>query len=120
MGLSRPMINLWVARGATGGGGGGGAAAIEAEAEGARQLSVLVVVFPFIHVAYGWLNELRSMVRRRPSPLGAGRRPRSGRCRGGRCRGGRCAAPCCSAAGVFPRRALPCIACAVAHTCMGW
>eukprot|EP01048_Picozoa_sp_COSAG05_P011932 COSAG05_NODE_1161_length_5664_cov_2.031626_1_plen_359_part_00 len=36
MGISRPMINLWVARGST---------------AGAQQLSVLVVVFPFVHVA---------------------------------------------------------------------
>ena len=35
MGLSRPLINLWVARGE----------------HGTEELAVLIIVFPFIHVA---------------------------------------------------------------------
>ena len=35
MGLSRPLINLWVARGE----------------RGTEELAVLIIVFPFIHVA---------------------------------------------------------------------
>ena len=39
------MINLWVSRGM----------------DGTEQLAVLIVTFPFIHVTYGWLNELKNL-----------------------------------------------------------
>ena len=40
MGLSRPLINLWVARGE----------------HGTEELAVLIIVFPFIHVACEYLE----------------------------------------------------------------
>ena len=78
MGISRPFINLWVARTtaataarlATSGmhaeTAAAGAALDDssgdpAAAAAAAELAVLIVVYPFIHVSYGWLNELRSI-----------------------------------------------------------
>jgi hypothetical protein len=45
MGLSRPMVNLWTAR----------------SADGAVELAVLTITFPFVHTCYGWLNELKNL-----------------------------------------------------------
>jgi hypothetical protein len=44
-GLSRPLINLFIARGT----------------DGAEALAVLTVVYSLAHVLYGWLNEIRSL-----------------------------------------------------------
>jgi progressive ankylosis protein len=44
-GLSRPLINLFVARGA----------------DGQQALAVLAVVYPLAHLPYGWVNEIRSL-----------------------------------------------------------
>jgi len=45
-GVSRPLINLFVARGP----------------DGQEALAVLAVVYPLAHLPYGWVNELRSLV----------------------------------------------------------
>ena len=44
-GLSRPLINLFVARGPN----------------GAESIAVLAVVYSLAHMAYGWLNDTRSL-----------------------------------------------------------
>ncbi len=44
-GLSRPVVNLFVARGP----------------DGAEQLAVLTIVYALAHVPYGWINEIRSL-----------------------------------------------------------
>ena len=44
-GVSRPLINLFVSRGP----------------DGAMSLAALAVVYPLAHLAYGWLNEIRSL-----------------------------------------------------------
>jgi hypothetical protein len=44
-GLSRPLINLFIAR----------------EADGARALAVLTIVYALAHLPYGWLNEIRNL-----------------------------------------------------------
>ena len=44
-GLSRPLINFFVAR----------------RVDGVEALAVLAVVYPLAHMPYGWLNELRSL-----------------------------------------------------------
>ena len=44
--ISRPMINLWVVRSIN---------------NGTQELAVLIIVFPLMHVAYGWINELKNV-----------------------------------------------------------
>jgi len=44
-GLSRPLINLFIAR----------------EAGGAQALAVLTIVYALAHLPYGWLNEIRNL-----------------------------------------------------------
>lgn len=44
--ISRPMINLWVVRSIN---------------NGTEELAVLIIVLPLMHVAYGWLNELKNV-----------------------------------------------------------
>jgi hypothetical protein len=44
-GLSRPLINLFIAR----------------EADGAQALAILTVVYALAHLPYGWLNEIRNL-----------------------------------------------------------
>lgn len=44
-GFSRPLINVFVAR----------------ELGGALALAVLTIVYPLAHLAYGWLNEIKSL-----------------------------------------------------------